>query len=184
MSEQAKADALLVVDAQVGLLRGEFDVSQPERVVANMSNVLDKARTRGADVVFMLHNGDEGGALEPNTPGWQVVPELAPRSGELVLEKEASDSFYQTGLEQLLRDKGAKTIALVGCMTPYCIDTTARSAVFRQFNVHLLGDCHTGPSVGNLGSGEVVRYHNQILNHLRSDDAFIVVKDSDQVEFG
>ena len=110
------------------------------------------------------------------------MPEQA-RAGELILEKEVSDSFCQTGLEQLLHDKGAKTIALVGCMTPYCIDTTARSAVFRQFNVHLLGDCHTGPSVGDLGSAEVVCYHNQILNHLGSDDAVIVVKGSDQVEF-
>ena len=183
MSEQSKADTLLIVDAQIGLLRGEFDVSQPESVIANASTALDRARSRGANVVYVMHVGDEGGALDPKTPGWQVVPELAPRSGELILEKEASDSFYQTGLEQALRDGDAKTIALAGCMTPFCIDTTARSAVFRRFNVHLLGDCHTGPGVGGLSSAEVVRYHNAVLDDLGSDDAVIVVNDSDQVDY-
>jgi nicotinamidase-related amidase len=80
-------------------------------------------------VVYVQHDGGPGHRLEPETPGWSIRPEIAPRPGDPVIHKGACDAFFDTTLDAELATAGIKQLVISGCMTQYCIDTTVRRAV-------------------------------------------------------
>jgi nicotinamidase-related amidase len=124
----SKDTALLVVDVQTGVI----DWSEPScnggEVLANIKELLTKARASGTPIIYVQHDGYEGGRLEPGTSGWEIHPAVAPAEGETVVRKRASDSFYETTLRQELDGRGIKHLVVVGCRTQYCVDTTCRRA--------------------------------------------------------
>ncbi|GAC1651695.1 MAG: hypothetical protein NVS4B9_42180 [Ktedonobacteraceae bacterium] len=98
-ANNAQRTALLVVDVQVGLIDGANPAYNTGEVLANIQNLLQKARASSTPVIYMQHEGD---SLAMHSASWQIHPQIAPRKGEVVLSKRASDSFYQTSLEQEL----------------------------------------------------------------------------------
>lgn len=69
-----------------------------------------------------------------------VVSELAPIEGELVIDKNASSPFNGTGIDQLLRNLGLETLVIAGMATDMCVETTARDAADRGYNVIVVED--------------------------------------------
>lgn len=77
----------------------------------------------------------------PGTRGHQIVDELTPRDGELVVTKYRSSAFWGTSLELLLRSNGIRSVVLAGCTTEGCVESTARDAMFNDYYVVLAEDC-------------------------------------------
>ena len=77
----------------------------------------------------------------PGTSGFQFVPALSPRAGELVVTKYRSSAFWGTNLELLLRSNGIRSVVIVGCTTEGCVESTARDAMFNDYYVVLAEDC-------------------------------------------
>jgi nicotinamidase-related amidase len=77
----------------------------------------------------------------PGSWGWQLVDGLEPEEGELVVRKPRYDAFLRTSLEDDLRTRGIDTLAIAGVITNCCVDTSARSAFMRGFDVLVLEDC-------------------------------------------
>ena len=74
--------------------------------------------------------------------GAQIVDELAPEDGDIVLEgKRGLDAFASTNLDFILRSKGIQTVVLSGFLTNCCVESTMRSAYERGFEVITLTDC-------------------------------------------
>ncbi len=90
--------------------------------------MLTKARESNTPVIFIQHNGEDGGRLAVGSSGWEIHPAIAPVDGELLIGKYASDSFYETSLQDELNKRGIKHLVVVGCRTQFCVDTTCRSA--------------------------------------------------------
>lgn len=70
----------------------------------------------------------------------EVIAELAPMDGELVIDKNASSPFNGTGIDQLLRNLGIETLVMTGMATDMCVETTARDAADRGYNVIVVED--------------------------------------------
>ena len=70
----------------------------------------------------------------------EIVAELTPRDDELVVDKNASSPFNGTGIDQLLRNLDIETLVLTGMATDMCVETTARDAADRGFNVIVVED--------------------------------------------
>lgn len=79
----------------------------------------------------VLHLGDD----EAN-----IISDLAPRPGELVINKVSRGAFNSTGIEALLRNMGITGLVIGGVITNVCVETTARDAADRGFKVVLVDD--------------------------------------------
>ncbi|MFJ7234775.1 cysteine hydrolase family protein [Streptomyces tendae] len=129
--------ALLVVDMQNTTVAMAHRAAETVAAIAGLS---ERARAAGVPVVTVRQQ-DAG--MVPGTEGWRVVPELAPREGEPVVDKTTPDSFLDTGLDETLRALGVTEVIVTGFATEVCVDTTARQALSRGYDLVVVADGHT-----------------------------------------
>lgn len=141
--------ALLVYDMQVGIVR---QLKNGEAVTSNVARILEAARAAQIRVFFTRHMSlprelmgafqyrmamawqrvDDPAKVEPwflrDSPGFAIVPELAPRRSEAIFDKLAMSAFEGTPLEFALRDCGITALAIAGIAMEIGIEPTARHA--------------------------------------------------------
>src|SRR5215475_698691 len=167
--------ALLVIDVQVGII-DHFLSYNKDQVLANINDLLTKARAARVPVIYLQHDGGKGDPLEAHTAGWTIHQRVAPVEGEPIVEKRSCSSFYETPLKATLDEAGVSHLIVTGRMTEYCIDTVCRHATTLGFDVTLAGDAHTTIDNELLKAEQIIAHHNRALNGFSSGEHTVTVK--------
>ena len=93
--------ALLIIDVQQILCSGENVAYDVTGIINRINLVSRKARTAEALVVVIQHE-TKNGDMDHGTDSWSLAPALEVYSSDVYLRKTASDSFHNTGLNELL----------------------------------------------------------------------------------
>ncbi|GGF85931.1 pyrimidine utilization protein B [Alteromonas lipolytica] len=146
-----------------------FDVSTTGPVIANTLKVLSSARKAGMPVVFFQNGWDSeykeaGGPGSPNwyksnalktmrkepelmgtmlakgTWDYDLVDELKPQPGDIVIPKTRYGGFYNTNLDSMLRSRGIRNLVFTGIATNVCVESTLRDGFFLEYFGVVLAD--------------------------------------------
>jgi nicotinamidase-related amidase len=123
---------LLIIDAQREYTDGLLPLSGVTAAVDALAGLLDKARRAGAPIVHVRHQS-KGKAFNPASTGYEIVKQLAPRDGELIVDKGLPNAFAGTELAKHLSATARKNLIVGGFMTHMCVSATVRSATDHGF---------------------------------------------------
>lgn len=107
----------------------------------DLSDCPDSKRNRGNTRLRIGDIGPMGRILVAGEPGNQIIPELAPASGEWVIDKPGKGAFYATSLHQQLQHADISHLIFMGVTTEVCVQTSMREANDRGYDCLILEDC-------------------------------------------
>jgi ureidoacrylate peracid hydrolase len=93
-------------------------------------------------------DGRESRILIRDTWDTDIVSELKPQPGDVVIYKHRFSGFYQTDLDATLKKLRVKHLIITGCTTSVCVEATVRDAMYRDYSCVLLADCMSQPTLG------------------------------------
>jgi nicotinamidase-related amidase len=155
--------ALLIMDFQGGII-ARLDDSERSALVARVSELRDRARAAGAQIAYVrvALTAEEAAAVpetnksfftlaataaayEPDATSTQVIGELAPAEGEIVVRKRRVGAFSTTDLGEQLTARGVDTLLLTGISTSGVVLSTVRDAADHDYRLVVVSDCCNDP---------------------------------------
>lgn len=190
--------ALIVVDMQNHFChpdgqmaqRGE-DIGANLRAVTRLTELLPVLRAALARTIYLrqvvtaervaktrrrLARGEDGGgqsSCAPGNWGFEIVDELRPATGDIVVDKPRYSGFVATVLEEILEEARITTLVVTGTAANVCVDTTVRDADARDFRVVVAEDLvgYTRPELGRAALENLSIYFAEVATGAEIVDA-------------
>jgi nicotinamidase-related amidase len=106
----------------------------------DLSDCPPAKRLRGKPGLRIGDLGAMGRILVAGEPGNQILPELAPVEGEIVVDKPGKGMFWATALQETLTVRGITQLVFAGVTTEVCVQTSMREANDRGYECLLIED--------------------------------------------
>jgi ureidoacrylate peracid hydrolase len=151
--------------------------------VARMVEFVGRAQALGMRTIFLRQASLPDGRLDspawlrfktrdgkapdyalPGTWGWQFVQGLEARPQDWVIDKYRPDGFIGTTLDQVLRTQGIQSLIILGTTTEGCVESTVRSASYRDYYVVVVEDAVASP-MAVLHEGSLRLFHARYPTH-------------------
>ena len=125
-------------------------ILEAREIIPSLQKLLKVGRKKRFPVVFANDSFLEGdfifrGRMKVHalrgTQGSEVIDELKPESGDILLPKRRFSAFFKTDLDQTLRTLGVDTIVVTGITMEVCVLMTTMDGLSHDFSVIILEDC-------------------------------------------
>lgn len=149
-------------------------ISDPTEKISNIKRVTTAARARGIKVIYTLSINPPHESVGPDSPYWykndtvtlerehpewrdklitrgtwgaDIIEELKPQEGDILVEKPRYSAFFQTNLDTILRTHDLKYLIFTGVATNICVEAAIRDAYYREYFCILISDAavNSGP---------------------------------------
>jgi nicotinamidase-related amidase len=166
--------AFLIIDMQNDIIRkdgalkemGLWKYNDKHDTIKHIKDALEICRKKGVTIIHIRvayrpgFPGEPGAgfwagmkqlkACEDGTFGGEIIPELSPKDGELVVTKTRSNSFYGTDLESLLINRGIKNVIITGEVADFCVASTVFGFLDRCYGITVISDGVVAPDEETL----------------------------------
>lgn len=153
-----KKEALLVIDMvnDFVLPGAPLEVPETRRIIPVILQEIERAHAAGNPVIFVsdAHAPDDKEFKKfgwpahavRGTKGAEIIAELTPGKGDIVIQKTTYSGFFGTNLDETLKRLNVDSLRLTGDVTHICILFTASDAVLRDYTVTVIEDGIAGIS--------------------------------------
>ena len=154
---------------------GKLDATKVKNIIDTDKKIIEACRKKGIKIVYLRMGyrrdlSNSGGPESPNyykelglvamrmypelkgkfltmgTKDWEIIDELKPQAGDIVVDKHRYSGFSNTELNTILVTYNIKYLLFIGLATNVCVESTLRDAYFHEFFPILLSD-----GCGNIG---------------------------------
>ncbi len=166
-------EALLIIDMLNDFVieGAPLEVPEARKIIPAIKKEIERAEAKGSPVIYICdaHDSDD---KEFNKFGWpvhavdgtkgaEVVDDLKPEKDDIVIKKTTYSGFFNTKLEDTLKNVGIDSVRLTGCVTHICILFTASDAVLRDYKVAVVEDGVAG--LAREDHGAAIRIMKNVL---------------------
>jgi nicotinamidase-related amidase len=135
-----------------------------------------RSRQIGEGGVGIGDAGPCGRILIRGEPGWEIIPDLAPLPGEVIIDKPGKGSFYGTDLQMVLNVRGITNLIITGITTDVCVHTTMRDANDMGFECCIVSDCCAATDYNNhLAALNMVKMQFGVFGAVTTSGALLEV---------
>lgn len=158
--------ALLIIDMQLGSFRPYTARHDTLGTIERINNLAAQFRNYHYPVIFIQHDGTKEACFLPGTDDWQLLPELVKLPNDMVISKTANDSFYNTNLQTVFSAYNVVELVITGCATDFCVDTTVKSALSKDYKVIIIEDGHTTANRPHVNAADVIAHYNWVWSDM------------------
>ena len=145
--------ALVIVDVQkLYLSRAAWLTADGKRLVEKIEPLLKAARENGIPVMFVQHVNNQG--LPATSSLVAIADAIAPRAGELVVQKRFPSAFQGTTFQTELGARGITDLIVTGLSSVGCVDATIKAALALGYSVTVVADAHAAAEGVQVTSGQ------------------------------
>jgi len=153
-SKSLQSSALLIIDMQRYFLESKAPafLDPPDELIPNVIKLVGAFREAKRPIIFTRHAHKKGGSTGQMGNWWgdelpyegdkfsELVKGLPVEEADIILTKTKYSAFEETELDIALKREGIDTVVICGVMTNLCVETTARHAFMKDFNVIIIDD--------------------------------------------
>lgn len=148
--------ALLIIDMlnDFVLEGASLEVPSTRTIIPNLKKEIQKARKEGVPIIFICdtHQHDDREFVKIGWPvhavkgtvGSNVIKDLKPKDEDIFIEKPTFSAFYDTNLDEILKDLEINTLRITGTVTHICILLAAAEGGVRGYDIEVPSNCVAG----------------------------------------
>ena len=175
--------ALLVIDVQWDYWKIKLPQVPPAQFLYKLKTLISYCRKNNVKVIYIKHisRKERSNYFIEGTEGAEIMEEIKPLEGEEVVVKHTPGAFFNTNLNEILKEHNIENLIITGLMTDHCCDTTTREAYALGYKNYFMVDCTATFDMKDMDGKHISREEIQRIEMAILSNGFATCLDLDEL---